>query len=201
MLPITLHIDELDWALPFLLGLAVFLSLYAAGGILYGKRQGGAAANHTGVHVWKAHPHAPWFVELGGLVLDGYIFTRVNVSGKNGYKPVERAVRRTSSAESDDLESGGNRGKRRSSHMSASSNKSPKSSSKKASSKDKKRKGRDKSKKDGRAAADGSGSKGEGSRSPQEPVAKASEDETGNAGSAGKQTNFWSSCISPTRVL
>jgi hypothetical protein len=135
----------LDWGLPFVLGFLAILALYAGGGIAYGKRQGGsAAASHKGVDAWKVHPHARRAEELGGLVMDGYVFARVTLSGKakGGYEPVERQARRSSKAGGGpggdlDLESGGGGGgksreKRRSSHMSTSSrssNKSPKASS------------------------------------------------------------------------
>jgi len=127
------------------LGFLAILALYAGGGIAYGKRQGGsAAASHKGVDAWKVHPHARRAEELGGLVMDGYVFARVTLSGKakGGYEPVERQARRSSKAGGGpggdlDLESGGGGGgksreKRRSSHMSTSSrssNKSPKASS------------------------------------------------------------------------
>jgi hypothetical protein len=135
----------LDWGLPFVLGFLAILALYAGGGVAYGKRQGGsAAASHKGVDAWKVHPHARRAEELGGLVMDGYVFARVTLSGKakGGYEPVERQARRSSKAGGGpggdlDLESGGGGGgksreKRRSSHMSTSSrssNKSPKASS------------------------------------------------------------------------
>lgn len=128
-----------------MLGFLAILALYAGGGIAYGKRQGGsAAASHKGVDAWKVHPHARRAEELGGLVMDGYVFARVTLSGKakGGYEPVERQARRSSKAGGGpggdlDLESGGGGGgksreKRRSSHMSTSSrssNKSPKASS------------------------------------------------------------------------
>lgn len=128
-----------------MLGFLAILALYAGGGVAYGKRQGGsAAASHKGVDAWKVHPHARRAEELGGLVMDGYVFARVTLSGKakGGYEPVERQARRSSKAGGGpggdlDLESGGGGGgksreKRRSSHMSTSSrssNKSPKASS------------------------------------------------------------------------
>jgi hypothetical protein len=180
MLPITLHIDELDWGTPFVLGLVGCLAFYAGGGIMYGRHRGGAAANHKGVDTWKAHPHAKQLEEFGGLVLDGYTFTSVRLAGKRGYKPVDREVR-SSKGETGDLESGSKREKRRSSHVSTSSSKSPKTSSSKE--KQKKHKS-EKNKKAERRSSDASGSKANTVSPRKDTAASAPEDAKGNNGGA-----------------
>ena len=103
LLPITLHIDELEWGVPFLAVLLPLAALYAGVGVLYGRSRGAGPSAEGGA--WKAHPHSRHWEQLSGLVLDGVVFLRARVSGKAGYEPVDEGRRRGSRA--------GKEGKRR----------------------------------------------------------------------------------------
>jgi hypothetical protein len=70
LLPITLHVDELDWGLPFIVFGILASALYVGVGIAYGKKQGGPTSGHTGAGLWKAHPHAQHFENFAGEILD-----------------------------------------------------------------------------------------------------------------------------------
>lgn len=186
MLPITLHIDELDWGTPFVLALLGCLTFYAGGGIMYGRHRNGATTSHKGTDAWKAHPHAQRLEEFAGLVMDGWTFSRMRLGGKSGYKPVDREVRHPSKAKIEDVESGSKRDKRRSSHMStSSSSKSPKTSS--SAGKHQKRKS---AKKDTAERSSDVSGKGDSPREKSAASVEVPDDAKRNEGAAGKQTHF-----------